>query len=130
MRKQKNHNILGGLIMNRVSISGRLTKDIELRTSDNGSTLGRFTIAVNKKRNGKSTADFIPCVMFGPMAERASEFLKKGVKIEIDGRIQSYPFTVGDKRLSRVSVVVNSWEFAERKLFDSSADTPADNEDE
>lgn len=113
--------------MNRVTISGRLTKDLELKQSKNGVAVANFTLAVNSRYKGKSEADFIPCVLFGAAAEHAVEYLKKSTKIEVEGRLQSGSYMVGDRRVSTMSLVVSHWEFAERKM-PTAAETPAETE--
>lgn len=120
--------------MNKVILSGRLTRDAEIRYSqgENASAIARFSIAVNRvyKRNGdEQTADFINCIAFGKTAEFFEKFGHKGVKFEIIGRIQTGSYTNKDgQRIYTTDVVVESTEFAEsKKTSDSSAPAPAPN---
>lgn len=120
--------------MNKVILSGRLTRDAEIRYSqgENASAIARFSIAVNRvyKRNGdEQTADFINCVAFGKIAEFFEKFGNKGVKFEIIGRIQTGSYTNKDgQRIYTTDVVVESAEFAEsKKTSDGSAPAPAPN---
>ena len=82
--------------MNFVCIVGRLTKDIELRTTDNGKNVVKFTLAVNKD---KEHTNFINCVVWNKLAETMAKYCKKGDLIGVNGEIQtgSYENSKGDK---------------------------------
>ena len=107
--------------MNKVILMGRLTRDPEIRYSQNDSSMAvaRYTIAVDRRvsRNGgddQQTADFIGCVAFGRNAEFAERYLKKGTKIAIEGRIQTGSYTNRDgQRVYTTDVVVENHEFCE-----------------
>lgn len=77
--------------MNRVELVGRLTRDPEMRMSQTGNAVTRFTVAVNRNRKveGQPEADFISCVAFGKTAEFMANYLKKGYLISVEGRIQT-----------------------------------------
>ena len=103
--------------MNSVILMGRLTKDPVVGTSQSGTTSARFTLAVDRhSKNDPDAADFPSCVCFGKTAEIARDYLKKGVKIAVQGRIQTskYPDETG-KEVYRTDVVVLGIEFCERK---------------
>ena len=106
--------------MNKVILSGRLTKDPELRYTQSNEPLAiaRYTLAVNRrfKRDGEQDADFIPCVAFGKAAEFAERYFKKGRMVCVSGRIQvrSYDDKDGNKRWS-TEVVLEEQDFAESK---------------
>ena len=104
--------------MNLVIIMGRLTKDPETRTNS-GTTVSRYTLAVDRRfKSSKSeqTADFINCIAFGRQAEFAEQYLHKGTKMLITGRIQTGSYTNKDgQRVYTTEVVVDSAEFAESK---------------
>ncbi len=107
--------------MNKVILMGRLTKDPEVRYSqnENGTAIGNYTLAVDrrgKKVEGQPTADFIPCVTFGKAAEFAQKYLKKGTKIAITGRIQTRNYTNKEgNKVYVTEVIVEEQEFAESK---------------
>ena len=85
--------------MNRVTLIGRLTKDMEVRTSESGNTIGVFTIAVNrpyKKEDGQSESDFINCIAFNKKAETMEKYCKKGSQIGLEGRIQTRTYDAKD----------------------------------
>lgn len=70
--------------MNKVILTGRLTKDVDLRILKDGSSIGNFTVAINR---GKELTDFIPVTVFGKTAEFVSKYFKKGSLINVDGRL-------------------------------------------
>lgn len=78
--------------MNKVALVGRLTRDPEIRyTPDNQMAITRFTIAVDRafKRDGQQTADFLPIVVFGKIAENVHKYIGKGRLVSVSGRLQS-----------------------------------------
>lgn len=89
--------------MNQVTLSGRLTRDPELRMTPNGKSVAQCTLAVDrqyKNADGSREADFIPCVFWSKTAELVNQYLKKGNGALVTGRIQvrSYETKQGDKR--------------------------------
>lgn len=114
--------------MNKVIISGRLTKDTELRSSESGVSVARFTIATNrnfKNKEGNYDADFISCVAYRNTAEFIKKYFKKGDGIIVDGRIQtgSYDAQDGTKRYT-TDVVVENVEFNGSKNTEKSENVP------
>lgn len=81
--------------MNRVELIGRLTKDLEPRQTQSGSTLLRFTLAVNrqKKAEGQQDADFVSCRAFGKTADNMARYLHKGSQLAVEGRIETGSYT-------------------------------------
>lgn len=101
--------------MNKVILIGRLTKDAEVRTSQDGSNVARYTVAVDRMKKD-SGADFIQCVAFGKSAEFAQKYLKKGIKIAIVGHMQTGSYKNKDgQTVYTTDVIVESSEFAESK---------------
>ena len=118
--------------MNKVIIMGRLTRDPEVRYSGqdgNQMAIARYTLAVDRrfKRDGEQTADFIPCVAFGRSAEFAEKYFHRGIKVVVEGRIQTGSYTNRDgQKVYTTDVVVENSEFAESKNSGKPADqTPA-----
>lgn len=106
--------------MNKVILMGRLTRDPEVRYTQKEEALAiaRYTLAVDRRfqKNTDQTADFIPCVCFGKLAEFAEKWLKQGIKICISGRIQTGSYTNKDGvKIYTTDVVVEEQEFAESK---------------
>jgi len=84
--------------MNNVCLTGRLTRDPEIRYSDNGKTIARFTLACDRRFRSENgpTADFIGCIAFGKTAEFIERWFQKGIKMELAGRIQTGSYTNKD----------------------------------
>lgn len=99
--------------MNKVIISGRLTRDPETRYS--GETcVAKFTLAVNRiyKKDGEPSADFINCTAFGAKAEFAEKYFRQGVKIAIVGRWQTGSYTnKSGQKVYTNDCIVESQEF-------------------
>ncbi len=104
--------------INRVMISGNLTRDPELRSTASGMAVLNLGVAVNDRRKNQQTgewedyANFIDCVMFGSRAEAVAQYLSKGTKVAIEGKLRyrQWESQQGDKR-SKVEVAVDDIEF-------------------
>src|SRR3954469_20507330 len=107
------------LMMNRVVLVGRLTKDPDLRYTPNGVPVATFTLAVNRpfsSQSGDREADFINCVVWRKPAENVANFLKKGSLAGVDGRIQTRNYEGQDgKRVYVTEVLAESVQFLEPK---------------
>lgn len=106
--------------MNKVILVGRLTRDPEVRYSqgDNSTAVARYTLAVDRrfKRDNEPTADFIPCVGFGRLAEFAEKYLRQGMRISVSGHIQTGSYINRENRkIYYTEVVLEEQEFAESK---------------
>ena len=104
--------------MNCVQLMGRMVADPEVRYSNEGSSVARFRLAVDRqyKREGGETADFISCVAFGKAAEGIEKYFRKGQRIIITGRIQTGSYTNNDnQKVYTTDVIVEHWEFCESK---------------
>lgn len=119
--------------MNRVVLMGRLTRDPDVRYTQDAQPMciARYTLAVDRrgKKDGQQTADFISCVAFGKAGEFTEKYLHKGMKICVAGRIQTGSYTRQDgQRVYTTDVVVEGQEFCEGKSANDVAhnyDTPA-----
>lgn len=101
--------------MNKVIMMGRLTKDPETRTTQDGKTITRFSLAVDR-RYVKEATDFFEMTTFGKTAEFAAKYLKKGTKILTEGTVQNNNYTNKDgQKVYGFSFIVDSIEFAESK---------------
>ena len=112
--------------MNKVILMGRLTRDPDVRYSagDNSQAVARYTLAVDRrfKRDGEATADFISCVAFGRSATFAENYLRKGTKVVVSGRIQTGSYTNRDgQKVYTTDVIVEDQEFAESKAASASS---------
>ena len=113
--------------MNRVCLCGRLTKDPDVRYTQGAEqmAIARYTLAVDRRKKDENSADFISCVAFGKSGEFTEKYLKKGMKILVEGRIQTGSYTNKDgKKIYTTDVVVESTEFAESK--NSAQQAPAE----
>lgn len=110
-------------MINRVVLVGRLTKEPELKYTQSGVAVCRFTLAVNRtftNAKGEREADFVNCVSWRKQAENMANFLKKGSLAGIDGRIQTSNFEGKDgNRVFMTEVVADSVQFLDTR---SSAD--------
>lgn len=110
---------------------GRLTRDVDVRESTSGSKIARYTLAIDRgyrAEEGQPTADFIPCTCFGKTAEFAEKYLHKGMKIAIEGRIQTGSYEKDDgTRVYTTDVIVNRHEFVESRNNNSAPTQKQDN---
>lgn len=104
--------------MNNVILVGRLTRDPDVRYTDGGTSIARFPLAVDRrfKSDNGPTADFPNCVAFGKTAEFIEKYFRRGMRIGVQGRIQtgSYENQEGTK-IYTTDVVVENCEFVESK---------------
>jgi len=119
--------------INRVVISGNLTRDPELRQTAGGTQVLSMGVAVNDRRRNNQTgewedyANFIDCTMFGTRAEAVSRFLSKGNKVAIEGKLRYSTWERDGQKRSKIEVIVDEIEFmtprGEGGARQSSADT-------
>ena len=113
--------------MNSVQLIGRLTRDPEIRYTDGGASIARFGLAVDRrfKQENGADADFINIVAFGKTAEFIEKYFHKGMKIALNGRIQTGSYTDKDgKNVYTTDVVAENVEFCESKGNSANNDTP------
>ena len=104
-------------MINRAVLTGRLTKDAELKVTQSGLSVATFTLAVNRQYSkAKGDADFINCVIWRKAAENFCNFTSKGSLVGIDGRIQtrSYENRNGQK-VYVTEIVVDNFSLLESK---------------
>lgn len=105
--------------MNTVQLIGRLTKDPDLRFTQNGTAVASFTLAVNrnfKNQQGEYDADFINCQIWRKAAENLSNFTHKGSLIGVEGRLQTRNYENKDgQRVYVTEVVVSVFHLLEPK---------------
>ena len=109
--------------MNKVMLIGRLTRDPEVRYSQNDTAIARYTLAVDRMtRNTEQSADFIRCVCFAKTAEFAEKYFYKGIKISVVGHIQTGSYSDRDgQKVYTTDVVVENQEFCESRSSSSAA---------
>ena len=107
--------------INRVAISGNLTRDPELRQTAGGMAILGFGVAVNDRRKNQQTGEwedypnFIDCSMFGTRAQSVSRFLSKGSKVAIEGKLRWSQWECNGQKRSKVEVIVDEIEFMSRQ---------------
>jgi len=103
--------------INRVIISGNLTRDPELRSTASGLPVLGFGVAVNDRRKNQQTGEwedypnFIDCTVFGARAESLSRFLSKGAKVAIEGKLRWSQWEREGQKRSKIEVIVDELEF-------------------
>lgn len=104
--------------MIKVYAVGNLSKDIEVRYTNDGKPVLHTSIAINRKykRDNEPDADFFNLVAFGKVAETMEKYLHKGSKIAIDGVLQNNNYTNKEgKTVYRDVIIVNAFDFCDSK---------------
>lgn len=103
--------------MNKVILIGRLTNAPEVSFTNGGLAIARYRLAVNRdrKKDGEQDADFLNIVVFGKGAEFAQKYLTKGMKIAIDGRIQTGSYEKDGVKRYTTDIIAERQEFVESK---------------
>lgn len=112
--------------INKTIIMGRLTADPELKTSNGGTNIVQFTVAVNRRYfKEDQKADFIDCTAFGKNAEFLSKYFRKGSSVIVFGNIQTdtWKDKEGNNRKS-TRIIVDELQFGESKKNDSESVDP------
>ena len=103
--------------INRVIISGNLTRDPDLRSTASGMAVLSLGVAVNDRRRNQQTGEwedypnFVDCTMFGTRAESLARFLSKGTKVTIEGKLRWSQWERDGQKRSKLEVVVDDLEF-------------------
>lgn len=103
--------------INRVIISGNLTRDPELRNTQSGMAVLSFGVAVNDRRKNPTTGEwedypnFVDCTMFGARANSLSQYLSKGTKVSIEGKLRWSQWERDGQKRSKLEVIVDEIEF-------------------
>lgn len=104
--------------MNSINLIGRITKDPEVKLTQNSTKYCRFCIAVDgiKDKEGNIPADFIDCIAWSKSAELIGKYFRRGSRIGINGRLHTTTFeTDGGEKRKFCEVVVNSIDFIDKK---------------
>ena len=107
--------------INKVLITGNLTRDPELRQTANGMPVLSFGVAVNDRRKNSQTGEwedcpnFIDCTMFGNRAESLSRYVSKGTKVAIEGKLRWSQWEKDGQKRSKIEVIVDELEFLSGK---------------
>jgi single-strand DNA-binding protein len=108
--------------MNKVTLIGRLTSDIDIRYSQNGKAYASFRLAVNRnyvKEGEERQADFVPCKVFDKTAEFMGRHFVKGSQIAVVGRMTSGSYEKDGEKKYTLDVNIEEVYFADSKKADS-----------
>jgi len=114
-------------MLNRVSLVGRITRDLELKNSVNNKPFVAFTLAVNNNFNDQ--ASFISCFAWNKTAENMARYLKKGSLIALDGRLQTRTDNVNGQMTTIMQVIAETVSFLDSRGTGTTANmgTPTPN---
>ena len=106
-------------MINRVVLTGRLTRDVDLRYTQGGAAVATFNLAVDRRftnQQGEREADFVSCVIWRKPAENFASFFHKGSLVGIEGRIQTRNYeNKQGQRVYVTEVIVENFSFLESK---------------
>ena len=104
--------------MNNITLIGRLTKDPELKYSQSGKAFTKFSIAVTREFN-RDEADFINCIAWDKRAETICEYLKKGRRIALQGRLSVRSYEQNGETKWMTEVIVDKFDFIDYQKSDT-----------
>ena len=109
-------------MVNSVTISGNLTRDIELRATPSGYPVGGFSVAVNERRKQQDGSwedypNYFDCTLLGDRAQKLQQYLAKGTKVTVSGKLRQRRWNDKEtgKARSAVEIVVDGLEFMSRR---------------
>jgi single-strand DNA-binding protein len=94
--------------MNKVFITGRITKDLELRETQTGKKVCDFTVAINRD---KDNTDFVNCMVWDKQAENLAKYQGKGSLVGVEGAIRTKTYEIEGKKHYKTFVLVNNIEY-------------------
>ena len=106
--------------LNQVTLMGNLTRDPELRQTPNGQNVVSFSLALNRSYKDQSgewqeATDYIDIVAWGPLAERVSQYLSRGSRTLVQGRLQSRSWEQDGQKRNKVEVLANDVTFLDSR---------------
>lgn len=106
--------------LNQVTLMGNLTRDPELRQTPTGQNVTSFSLALNRAYKDASgewqeVTDYIDIVCWGPLAERVAQYLSKGRRCLVQGRLQSRSWEQDGNKRSKVEVLANDVTFLDSR---------------
>jgi single-strand DNA-binding protein len=116
--------------VNQVILLGNLTRDPELRQTPSGQSVASFSLALNRSYKDQAgewqeATDFIDVVAWGPLGERVSQYLSKGRRVLVQGRLQSRSWEQEGVKRSKVEVLANDVTFLDGRGEGDGGDSPA-----
>lgn len=104
--------------MNTVAQIGRLTRDVEVKYTQNGKAFARFTLAVNschKKPDGTYDTHFFNCVIWDKAATNLAKFTKKGSLIGVTGKLESRSYEKDGHKVYVTEIIIENFDLLEKK---------------
>ncbi len=106
--------------LNQVTLMGNLTRDPELRQTPTGQNVTSFSLALNRSYKDASgewqeVTDYIDIVCWGPLAERVAQYLSKGRRCLVQGRLQSRSWEQDGQKRNKVEVLANDVTFLDSR---------------
>lgn len=107
--------------INRVNISGNLTRDGELRQTQSGTAVLSLGVAVNDRRKNQQTGEwedvpnFVDCIVFGQRAQGIAQYMTKGAKVAVEGKLRWSQWERDGQKRSKLEVIVDEIEFMSRR---------------
>ena len=107
--------------INKVMIAGNLTRSPELRSTQGGTAVLTFGVAVNDRRKNPQTGEwedyrnYVDCALFGKRAETVSRFIDKGSKVAIEGSLRYSSWEKDGHKRSKIEVIVDEIEFMSKR---------------
>ncbi len=118
--------------INRATISGNLTRDGELRSTASGMPVLGFSVAVNDRRKNSQTGEwedvpnFIDCTMFGTRAQALAQYMTKGTKVAVEGKLRWSSWERDGQKRSKIEIIVDALDFmSSRKNGGNGMDAPS-----
>lgn len=117
--------------INKVTLTGNLTRDPDLRSTAGGMPVLGFGVAVNDRRKNQQTGEwedypnFIDCTMFGTRAEKITPYLAKGTKVAIDGKLRWSQWERDGQKRSKLEVIIDEIEFLSQRGSEVAHTAPA-----
>lgn len=108
-------------MINNVTIAGNLTRDCELRQTGSGFSIANMSVAVNERVKNKQTdqwedrPNYFDVVLMGSRAEKLSQYLTKGTKVCVSGRLRWSQWERDGQKRSKVEIVADGIEFMSRR---------------
>ena len=117
------------MVLNHITISGNLTADVELKQTQSGVSVCRFTVAVNRKyaKDGDKKTDFFRCIAWRKSAEFLANYAGKGTQIVVEGHLEQEEYTDknGNKR-DAITVVAENAQVVFTKRTEGAQETKTD----
>lgn len=102
--------------INKAVVTGNLTRDAELRSTAGGMSVANFSVAVNERMKNSQTGEwedrpnYLDCTMFGKRAESLAQYLVRGTKVAVEGRLRWSQWEKDGQKRSKVEIVVDELE--------------------